>query len=109
MNTFAACGVARSHAHALRAPSRERRQSALFLFQPYRYTPAREGQISRGPEPSLRIDGWQTIQIQGGIRMPQPTRPVIGINVDFQAANKLQCSHLRLNSGYADAVLAAGG
>ena len=41
--------------------------------------------------------------------MPQPTRPVIGINVDFYATSKTQCSHLRLNSGYADAVLAAGG
>jgi putative glutamine amidotransferase len=41
--------------------------------------------------------------------MPQPTRPVIGINVDFHATSKLQCSHLRLNSGYSDAVLAAGG
>ena len=41
--------------------------------------------------------------------MPQPTRPVIGINVDYHAASTLQCSHLRLNSGYADAVLAAGG
>src|SRR5471030_1600872 len=43
------------------------------------------------------------------MHMPQPTRPVIGINVDYLAATKLHSSHLRLNSGYADAVLAAGG
>src|SRR5262249_46512407 len=47
--------------------------------------------------------------IQGGIFMPQATRPVIGINVDYHAANKFQGSHLRLNSGYMDAVLVAGG
>ncbi len=41
--------------------------------------------------------------------MQQPTRPVIGINVDFQPATKVHCSHVRLNAGYADAVLAAGG
>jgi putative glutamine amidotransferase len=41
--------------------------------------------------------------------MPQQTRPVIGINVDYYAATKTQGSHLRLSSGYADAVLAAGG
>jgi len=43
------------------------------------------------------------------MHMPQLTRPVIGINVDYFAAGKLHSSHLRLNSGYADAVLAAGG
>ncbi len=41
--------------------------------------------------------------------MPQATRPIIGINVDFQAAGKTSSAHLRLTSGYADAVLAAGG
>ena len=41
--------------------------------------------------------------------MPQPTRPVIGINVDYYGAGKTQTAHLRLNSGYADAVFAAGG
>jgi putative glutamine amidotransferase len=41
--------------------------------------------------------------------MPQSTRPVIGINVDYRAVSKTQCSHVRLNAGYADAVLAAGG
>jgi putative glutamine amidotransferase len=41
--------------------------------------------------------------------MPLPTRPVIGINVDYYATSKVHSSHLRLHSGYADAVLAAGG
>jgi putative glutamine amidotransferase len=41
--------------------------------------------------------------------MAQATRPVIGINVDYHAANKQQGAHLRLSTGYADAVLAAGG
>jgi putative glutamine amidotransferase len=41
--------------------------------------------------------------------MVQPTRPVIGINVDYRAATKQQGVHLRLSPGYADAVLAAGG
>lgn len=41
--------------------------------------------------------------------MAQPTRPVIGINADYLASNKFHCSHLRLNAGYADAVLAVGG
>jgi putative glutamine amidotransferase len=41
--------------------------------------------------------------------MAQPTRPVIGINVDYLAATKTQAAHLRLGPGYADAVLAAGG
>jgi putative glutamine amidotransferase len=33
----------------------------------------------------------------------------VGINVDFHAASKVQHAHVRLGSGYADAVLAAGG
>jgi putative glutamine amidotransferase len=41
--------------------------------------------------------------------MAQPTRPVIGINVDYFAGSKTQGAHLRLTSGYAEAVLAAGG
>jgi putative glutamine amidotransferase len=41
--------------------------------------------------------------------MPQATRPVIGINVDFHAATKVQGAHLRLSAGYSNAVLAAGG
>jgi putative glutamine amidotransferase len=41
--------------------------------------------------------------------MPQATRPVIGINVDYFAANKVHGAHCRLNAGYADSVLAAGG
>jgi putative glutamine amidotransferase len=41
--------------------------------------------------------------------MPQHTRPVIGLNVDFIHATKLARPQLRLHVGYADAVLAAGG
>jgi putative glutamine amidotransferase len=41
--------------------------------------------------------------------MAQATRPLIGLNVDFIAASKAQRPHLRLNQGYAEAVLAAGG
>lgn len=40
--------------------------------------------------------------------MAQQTRPFIGINGDFVAASKHSIAHLRLNSGYFDAVLAAG-
>ncbi len=41
--------------------------------------------------------------------MAHHTRPVIGINADFVAAGKLTTAHVRLNAGYADAVLSAGG
>jgi putative glutamine amidotransferase len=41
--------------------------------------------------------------------MPQHTRPAIGLNVDVIPATKVTRAHLRLNVGYADAVLAAGG
>jgi putative glutamine amidotransferase len=41
--------------------------------------------------------------------MASRTRPVIGLNMDFIAASKVQRPHLRLNNGYAEAVLAAGG
>lgn len=41
--------------------------------------------------------------------MAQQTRPVIGINADFVAAKKNTHPSLRLNAGYFDAVLAAGG
>ena len=41
--------------------------------------------------------------------MAQRTRPVIGINADFIAAGKHTEAHARLNAGYFDAVLAAGG
>jgi putative glutamine amidotransferase len=41
--------------------------------------------------------------------MAQATRPLIGLNVDYIPATKAQRPHLRLNQGYADAVLAAGG
>ncbi len=41
--------------------------------------------------------------------MAQPTRPVIGINVDYFAGSKTLGAQLRLTPGYAEAVLAAGG
>jgi putative glutamine amidotransferase len=41
--------------------------------------------------------------------MAQSTRPTIGLNVDVVAASKVNRTHLRLNTGYAEAVLAAGG
>jgi putative glutamine amidotransferase len=36
-------------------------------------------------------------------------RPLIGINTDFFAATKTYSAHARVNAGYFDAVLAAGG
>src|SRR4051794_37931319 len=36
-------------------------------------------------------------------------RPFIGINTDFFAATKTYSAHARVNAGYFDAVLAAGG
>jgi putative glutamine amidotransferase len=41
--------------------------------------------------------------------MARQTRPLIGINADFVAAGKQVKAHVRLNAGYCDAVLAAGG
>jgi len=41
--------------------------------------------------------------------MAHQTRPFIGVNADFVPAGKLTSAHLRLNAGYVDAVLAAGG
>src|SRR5262249_55576531 len=41
--------------------------------------------------------------------MAQLARPVIGINADFIPAGKVNRAHMRLNAGYFDAVLAAGG
>jgi len=41
--------------------------------------------------------------------MAHNTRPVIGINADFIAVSKVNRPHLRLNAGYFDAVVAAGG
>jgi putative glutamine amidotransferase len=40
---------------------------------------------------------------------PQQTRPLIGINADFFPATKLTGAHVRLNVGYFDSVVAAGG
>jgi putative glutamine amidotransferase len=37
------------------------------------------------------------------------TRPIIGINTDFYAATKSYSAHARLNAGYFDAVVQAGG
>jgi putative glutamine amidotransferase len=41
--------------------------------------------------------------------MAHQTRPLIGINADFIGAGKATCAHARLNAGYFDAVLTAGG
>jgi putative glutamine amidotransferase len=41
--------------------------------------------------------------------MARQTRPLIGINTDFVSAGKQTRAHARLNAGYFDAVLAAGG
>lgn len=41
--------------------------------------------------------------------MPQANRPVIGLNADFVSATKTSKPHLRLNQGYAESVLTAGG
>ncbi len=41
--------------------------------------------------------------------MSANSRPVIGINTDFYAASKTYTAHARLNAGYFDAVVQAGG
>jgi putative glutamine amidotransferase len=41
--------------------------------------------------------------------MPQQTRPLIGLNVDYVPPGKETRPHLRLNVGYAESVFAAGG
>lgn len=41
--------------------------------------------------------------------MARQTRPFIGINTDFISASKTTSAHVRLNAGYFEAVLAAGG
>ena len=41
--------------------------------------------------------------------MAHHTRPLIGINADFVPAGKVTSAHFRLNVGYVDAVVAAGG
>jgi putative glutamine amidotransferase len=41
--------------------------------------------------------------------MAHQTRPFIGINADFFAASKTTTAHARMNVGYFDAVVAAGG
>jgi putative glutamine amidotransferase len=41
--------------------------------------------------------------------MAHHTRPFIGMNADFVAAGKTTVAHARLNAGYFDTVLAAGG
>src|SRR5580700_8368703 len=39
----------------------------------------------------------------------QQTRPLIGINADFFPATKITGAHIRLNVGYFDSVVTAGG
>jgi putative glutamine amidotransferase len=41
--------------------------------------------------------------------MSANSRPIIGINTDFYAATKTYSAHARLNAGYFDAVVQAGG
>jgi putative glutamine amidotransferase len=41
--------------------------------------------------------------------MVQPTRPIVGINADFVQATKTLTAHARVNAGYFDAIVAAGG
>ena len=41
--------------------------------------------------------------------MPDPTRPLIGVNADFTPSAKTITAHLRLAVGYVDAITAAGG
>jgi putative glutamine amidotransferase len=41
--------------------------------------------------------------------MAHHTRPYIGVNADFVPAGKHTTAHLRLNAGYVDSVLTAGG
>lgn len=41
--------------------------------------------------------------------MAQYTRPLIGINADFSAGSKTTPAHMRLQAGYVDTVVAAGG
>ena len=41
--------------------------------------------------------------------MVQMSRPVVGLNADFIPAGKATKPHLRLNQGYAEAVLTTGG
>ncbi|MBY0523191.1 MAG: gamma-glutamyl-gamma-aminobutyrate hydrolase family protein [Gemmataceae bacterium] len=41
--------------------------------------------------------------------MPHPTRPWIAINADLVPAGKTTCAYARLNVGYFDAILNAGG
>jgi putative glutamine amidotransferase len=41
--------------------------------------------------------------------MSSQSRPVIGINTDYFAASKTYSAHARVNAGYFDAVLQAGG
>src|SRR5262245_29023084 len=45
----------------------------------------------------------------GGSTMAKTNRPVIGINTDFIAPGKQTRAHARLNAGYFDAILTAGG
>src|SRR5277367_1984466 len=42
-------------------------------------------------------------------KMAQATRPLIGLNLDYVPAGKTTRPHLRLNAGYAEAVLTSGG
>src|SRR6188472_3271628 len=43
------------------------------------------------------------------VKMAQTPRPIVGLNADFIPAGKATKPHLRLNQGYAESVLTAGG
>jgi putative glutamine amidotransferase len=43
------------------------------------------------------------------MRMAPQTRPYIGVNTDFLPTHKLSPAQIRLNMGYIDAIIAAGG
>src|SRR5689334_5149046 len=56
-----------------------------------------------GTDARVRMD------FQGGKMMAHHTRPLIGINADLVPAGKTAPAYIRLNTGYYESVLAAGG
>jgi hypothetical protein len=71
--------------------------AALFFLVAGRYRPPRCQEVKRS-------NGFSRSEM-----MPSMSRPIIGLNADFIPAGKATKPHLRLNQGYADAVLTAGG
>ena len=63
-----------------------------------------------GKEPRERsgaVRRWP--RLQGGNSMAHQTRPFVGINADYVPASKVNTPFMRLNAGYLDNVVAAGG